>query len=97
MVKNDSPSVLHVTARRVEDLPSFGDFMDAAVREHRVRAHKFIDELFDSEGVDGDHNLWRRLLSAMMEDHQRWRARDKDEKFLPRMAIPLSEMRDDEG
>jgi hypothetical protein len=71
-------------------------FVDAATAKHRENAHKFVDELFDSEGVDGDHRLWRRLLSAMMEDHQRWRERDKTMKFTPSMSIPLADMREDD-
>ena len=96
MARNDGPSVLHTTAKHIEDLPTFGNFMEEAVKRHRELAHRFVDELFDSEGVDGDHNLWRRLLSAMMEDHKRWRDRKKGEKFEPRMAIPLMDMRGDD-
>ncbi len=93
MSTKDTPAVLHTTAKRIEDLPTFAAFLEQADTRHRELAHKFVDTLFDSQGVDGDHNLWRRLLSAMMDDYQRWRDRKQGENFSPRMAIPLMDMR----
>lgn len=90
------PSVLHTSAKTIDQLPTFASFLEQADKKHREAAHQFVDVLFDSMGVDGDHNLWRRLLSAMMDDYQRWRNRDPKQKFLPRMAIPLDDMRGDD-
>ena len=90
------PSVLHTKAKTIDQLPTFASFLEQADKKHREAAHQFVDILFDSMGVDGDHNLWRRLLSAMMDDYQRWRNRDPSKKFLPRMAIPLEDMRGDD-
>lgn len=70
----------------------FARFFANELRKHRQAAHAFVDELFDNEGIDGSNNAWRRLLSAMMEDHRRWQTRDKSQKFLPAMNIPLGDM-----
>ncbi len=73
----------------------FADIFQRELTKHRAEAHKFVDELFDKEGGDDDVNKWRRLLSAMMEDFQRWQVRDKTKPFLPRMSIPLDDMTED--
>lgn len=75
----------------------FVDIVAQQLTQHRADAHKFVDELFDKEGPDGENNQWRRLLSAMMEDFERWKRRDKSQVFKPlAMTIPLTDMTEDD-
>ncbi len=74
----------------------FVDIVAQQLAQHRKDAHAFVDELLDKEGPDGENNQWRRLLSAMMEDFERWKGRDKTKAFTPVMLIPLSDMTGDD-